>query len=172
MVAIVATESCCCFFRRCYCRCYCVCCCYSFPKKKGKHPLDTPNSCFCCTVLLLLFLLLLVRTAHPAVCFTAYSLVAMVPAFYRTYCSSCGLLCDLQSCCYICFLLFLVRIAHPGVPLTAAGHGEHGDVVSHFVMHDLQSRLAAHPSLAEDPGTALKESYLAVDSSLSKLKVY
>lgn len=50
------------------------------------------------------------------------------------------------------------------------GHGEHGDVVSHFVMHDLQSRLAAHPSLAEDPGTALKESYLAVDSSLSKLK--
>eukprot|EP00904_Undaria_pinnatifida_P013855 jgi/Undpi1/95/HiC_scaffold_1.g00095.m1 len=50
------------------------------------------------------------------------------------------------------------------------GHGEHGDIVSHFVMHDLQSRLAAHPLIAEDPGTALKESYLAVDSSLSKLK--
>lgn len=63
-------------------------------------------------------------------------------------------------------------VAHTAVAVAAEGHGEHGDVVSHFVMHDLQSRLAAHPSIAEDPGTALKESYLAVDSSLGEVKVH
>lgn len=51
------------------------------------------------------------------------------------------------------------------------GHGEHGDVVSHFVMHELQSCLAAHPSLLDDPTKALRDSYVQVDESLAKSKV-
>ncbi|CAN0246362.1 unnamed protein product [Hapterophycus canaliculatus] len=51
------------------------------------------------------------------------------------------------------------------------GHGEHGDVVSHFVMHELQSCLASHPSLLDDPSKALKESYVQVDESLAASKV-
>eukprot|EP00903_Cladosiphon_okamuranus_P011285 g10641.t1 len=50
------------------------------------------------------------------------------------------------------------------------GHGEHGDVVSHFVMHELESVLAAHPSLLDDPTNALKESYVKVDESLAAAK--
>eukprot|EP00752_Nemacystus_decipiens_P010104 g9005.t1 len=50
------------------------------------------------------------------------------------------------------------------------GHGEHGDVVSHFVMHELESVLAAHPSLLEDPAKALMESYVKVDESLATAK--
>ncbi|CAM9236093.1 unnamed protein product [Scytosiphon promiscuus] len=50
------------------------------------------------------------------------------------------------------------------------GHGEHGDVVSHFVMHELQSCLAAHPSLLDDPSKALMESYVQVDESLAASK--
>lgn len=65
----------------------------------------------------------------------------------------------------------VVAVVAAAGAIIAAGHGEHGDVVSHFVMHDLQSRLAAHPTVSEDPGTALKETYIAVDSSLGKLKV-
>lgn len=51
------------------------------------------------------------------------------------------------------------------------GHGEHGDVVSHFVMHELESVLAGHPSLLEDPAKALMESYVKVDESLAAAKV-
>ncbi|CAN0393219.1 unnamed protein product [Pylaiella littoralis] len=50
------------------------------------------------------------------------------------------------------------------------GHGEHGDVVSHFVMHELQSCLGAHPSLLNDPAKALMESYVKVDESLAASK--
>jgi hypothetical protein len=48
------------------------------------------------------------------------------------------------------------------------GHGEHGDIISHFVMNELQSRLEKHPSLQADPGRAFKEVYVAVDRALSK----
>lgn len=51
------------------------------------------------------------------------------------------------------------------------GHGEHGDVVSHFVMNELQATLATHPSLLDDPSKALKESYVKVDEALQKSKV-
>ena len=44
-------------------------------------------------------------------------------------------------------------------------------MVSHFVMHELESALAAHPSLLDDPATALKESYVKVDESLAAAKV-
>ncbi|CAB1096392.1 unnamed protein product [Ectocarpus sp. CCAP 1310/34] len=50
------------------------------------------------------------------------------------------------------------------------GHGEHGDVVSNFVMHELQACLAAHPSLLDDPAKALMESYVQVDESLAASK--
>ncbi|CBJ28741.1 conserved unknown protein [Ectocarpus siliculosus] len=50
------------------------------------------------------------------------------------------------------------------------GHGEHGDVVSNFVMHELQACLAAHPSLLDDPAKALMESYVKVDESLAASK--
>lgn len=46
------------------------------------------------------------------------------------------------------------------------GHGEHGDIVSHFVMHEFQSRLEKHPTLASDPVKALKETYVEVDHHL------
>lgn len=55
--------------------------------------------------------------------------------------------------------------------LPSLGHGEHGDVVSQFVMHELESVLAAHPSLLDDPANALKESYVKVDESLAAAKV-
>jgi protein phosphatase PTC2/3 len=48
------------------------------------------------------------------------------------------------------------------------GHGEHGDIISHFVMNELQSRLEKHPALQSDPGKAFKEVYVAVDRALSK----
>lgn len=60
-----------------------------------------------------------------------------------------------------------MRLTHLAPP----GHGEHGDVVSHFVMHELESVLAAHPSLLEDPVKALMESYVKVDESLAAAKV-
>ncbi|CAN0008833.1 unnamed protein product [Ascophyllum nodosum] len=50
------------------------------------------------------------------------------------------------------------------------GHGEHGDVVSDFVMHELRSRLVAHPSLLDDPSKALKESFVQIDESLRSSK--
>lgn len=52
-----------------------------------------------------------------------------------------------------------------------SGHGEHGDVVSHFVMHELESVLAGHPLLLDDPAKALKQSYVKVDESLAAAKV-
>ncbi|CAM9104447.1 unnamed protein product [Phaeothamnion confervicola] len=48
------------------------------------------------------------------------------------------------------------------------GHGEHGDVVSHFAMHELQQTLEQHAALAADPAAALMASYLAVDKALGK----
>lgn len=60
--------------------------------------------------------------------------------------------------------LFSMHVPSPG-------HGEHGDVVSHFVMHELESVLAAHPSLLDDPAKALTESYVKVDESLAATKV-
>eukprot|EP00752_Nemacystus_decipiens_P017541 g15720.t1 len=50
------------------------------------------------------------------------------------------------------------------------GRGGHGDVVSHFVMHEPESFLAAHPSLLEDPAKALMQSYIKVDESLVAAK--
>ena len=44
-------------------------------------------------------------------------------------------------------------------------------MVSHFVMHELESVLAGHPSLLEDPAKALMESYVKVDESLAAAKV-
>lgn len=53
----------------------------------------------------------------------------------------------------------------------SSGHGEHGDVISHFVMHELQRCLTAHPALVEDPSRALREAYLKVDERLAEVKV-
>ncbi len=44
-------------------------------------------------------------------------------------------------------------------------------MVSNFVMHELESCLAAHPSLLDDPAKALTESYVKVDQSLAAAKV-
>eukprot|EP00611_Tribonema_gayanum_P027397 TRINITY_DN6756_c0_g1_i1.p1 TRINITY_DN6756_c0_g1~~TRINITY_DN6756_c0_g1_i1.p1 ORF type:complete len:471 (+),score=133.79 TRINITY_DN6756_c0_g1_i1:2160-3572(+) len=48
------------------------------------------------------------------------------------------------------------------------GHGEHGDVISHYAMHELQSRLEVHPALVSDPALAFKETFIAVDRALAK----
>lgn len=52
-----------------------------------------------------------------------------------------------------------------------AGHGEHGDMASDFVMNELPGCLAAHPALVADPPTALKEAYIKVDDCLTRAKV-
>lgn len=46
------------------------------------------------------------------------------------------------------------------------GHGVMGDKVSHYVMNKISEVLEDHPCLDEDPETALKESFVAVDNSL------
>jgi protein phosphatase 2C family protein 2/3 len=48
------------------------------------------------------------------------------------------------------------------------GHGESGEVISHFVMHELQAHIEKHPMLEEDPELALRESFLAVDEALGR----
>lgn len=63
-----------------------------------------------------------------------------------------------------------VKCLPPLCSASTTGHGEHGDVVSNFVMHELQACLAAHPSLLDDPAKALMESYVKVDESLAASK--
>jgi len=48
------------------------------------------------------------------------------------------------------------------------GHGALGDKVSHFVMTNIEAKLAEHPALFSDPPTALKETFLKVDTDLKK----
>jgi len=46
------------------------------------------------------------------------------------------------------------------------GHGALGDKVSHFTMNEIQLQLEKHPKLHDDPPTALKETFVAVDKQL------
>jgi len=48
------------------------------------------------------------------------------------------------------------------------GHGALGDKVSHYVMREIESKLAEHPKLFTDPPIALKETFLTVDNNLAK----
>ncbi|CAM9872823.1 unnamed protein product [Pylaiella littoralis] len=48
------------------------------------------------------------------------------------------------------------------------GHGEHGDVVSNYVMNELPKLLASHPKLVENPGVALQETFEQVDTALGE----
>mmetsp|Transcript_43267 Transcript_43267/g.63466 ORF Transcript_43267/g.63466 Transcript_43267/m.63466 type:complete len:489 (+) Transcript_43267:202-1668(+) len=47
------------------------------------------------------------------------------------------------------------------------GHGEQGDKVSQFVVDAVQKRLEKHPKLAEDPASALKETFVGVNAALA-----
>lgn len=49
------------------------------------------------------------------------------------------------------------------------GHGEHGDSVSNFAMLEMSSRLAVHPSILVDPAAALRDSFVAINTALTKL---
>ena len=46
------------------------------------------------------------------------------------------------------------------------GHGEQGEVVSAFAMHEVQHRLEAHPDFILDVGKAFKEVFVEVDEAL------
>jgi len=46
------------------------------------------------------------------------------------------------------------------------GHGALGDEVSHYVMNNVENNLAEHPMLFDDPGTALKQTFVKVDNAL------
>jgi serine/threonine protein phosphatase PrpC len=48
------------------------------------------------------------------------------------------------------------------------GHGACGDKVSHFAMNTIQQKLEEHPALNNDPGKALKETFITVDEQLRK----
>ncbi|GMI19470.1 hypothetical protein TrCOL_g3382 [Triparma columacea] len=46
------------------------------------------------------------------------------------------------------------------------GHGEMGELVSGYAMHEIQHRLENHPSFIPDIETAFKETFISVDESL------
>lgn len=50
------------------------------------------------------------------------------------------------------------------------GHGALGDKVSHYVMNNIQEKLDQHASLVENPGKALRETFVTVDEDLKKNK--
>ena len=50
------------------------------------------------------------------------------------------------------------------------GHGSAGDHVAQYVVENLPKQLAEHPSLREDPGQSLHETFVAIDDALRKDK--
>ena len=46
------------------------------------------------------------------------------------------------------------------------GHGQGGELVSQFALHEIQQRLEKHPDFSTDIETAFKETFLAVDQAL------
>jgi len=47
------------------------------------------------------------------------------------------------------------------------GHGRAGEKVSQYVIDTLPEELASHPSIKEDPGEALRQTFMSVDASLA-----
>jgi protein phosphatase 2C family protein 2/3 len=50
---------------------------------------------------------------------------------------------------------------------TTVGHGQGGELVSQFALHEVQRRLERHPDFTNDIEKAFKETFLAVDEALN-----
>ena len=73
----------------------------------------------------------------------------------------------LCSCPMLCFSLPCFAALHFMFILFLLGHGQGGELVSQFALHEVQRRLERHPDFTKDIEKAFKETFLAVDDALN-----